>query len=271
VIPIRDNIPSRTTPFVNYSIVAACALVFLAEVSTPDGGGRITERYGMIPVRVMHPEQPVQVPEYRQVQTNRGIRVEKTMHEAAEPAVPAWLTPLTCIFLHGGWLHIIGNMWFLYIFGDNVEDRFGHIGYLTFYLACGVLASLSHLLSDPASSLPTIGASGAIAGIMGAYLVLYPHAKVLTIIPIFFILQMAVLPASLFLGVWFLFQLLESTVGASTGVAWWAHIGGFAIGALVVFVLGRLHLLRPPVTRTLPNAERTSVYRMRRDQHPWMR
>src|SRR5262249_34301990 len=153
--------------------------------------------------------------------------------EAPEPAISPWWTLLTCMFLHGGWLHIIGNMWFLYIFGDNVEDRLGHFGYALFYLGSGVFASLTHLLTNASSTVPTLGASGAIAGVMGAYMVLYPHARVLTLIPIFYFIQILLLPAPLFLGIWFLIQAFQGTFAITSakegaGVAWWAHIGGFA-------------------------------------------
>ena len=132
-------------------------------------------------------------------------------------------------------MHILGNMWFLYIFGDNVEDRFGHFNFAVIYLLCGVLASLTHLVSGPESPIPTIGASGAIAGVMGAYLVLYPHARVLAIIPLGIIIQTMVVPAYLFLGIWFalqFFQSIGSISGEAGGVAWWAHTGGFVVGAV---------------------------------------
>ena len=177
--------------------------------------------------------------------TRDGVRRVPTVayevenRPAAQSAVPPFLTPLTCIFLHGGWMHFLGNMWFLYIFGDNVEDRFGRWGYLLFYLASGVAASLSHLVTDPQSTVPTIGASGAIAGVMGAYLVSYPHARVLTLIPIFYIIRVEVLPAPIFLGIWFVIQLFQGVAAVTsvqtTGVAWWAHIGGFAVGAAVAW------------------------------------
>jgi hypothetical protein len=140
------------------------------------------------------------------------------------------------MFLHGGFLHLLGNMWFLYIFGDNVEDRLGPFRYLVFYLLCGLASGISHLVINWHSVIPTIGASGAIAGVMGAYFILYPRAKVLTLVPIFIFFQFIELPAFLFLGIWFLFQFL-SAAGASAqagGIAWWAHIGGFVFG--IVFL-----------------------------------
>jgi hypothetical protein len=144
------------------------------------------------------------------------------------------LSFLTFMFLHGGFLHLLGNVWFLYIFGDNVEDRLGHFRYLVFYLLCGLASGISHLVINWHSMIPTIGASGAIAGVMGAYFILYPRAKILTLVPIFIFFQFIELPAFLFLGVWFLFQFL-SAAGASAqagGIAWWAHIGGFVFGVI---------------------------------------
>jgi membrane associated rhomboid family serine protease len=142
----------------------------------------------------------------------------------------------TSLFLHGGFLHLLGNMWFLYIFGDNVEDRFGHLRYLAFYLLCGLAAGASHLVLNWHSNVPTIGASGAIAGVMGAYLILYPRAKVLTLLPLFFFFTFVELPAFLFLGIWFLFQFLiaAAAAGQAGGIAWGAHIGGFIFG--IVFL-----------------------------------
>ena len=191
MIPLRDNIPSRTTPFVNYAFIGVCTLVFLSQLGGPQGQGSLVERYGMIPARVSQPGQAIRVQDVGVVRDRLGghrwVPIER---DAAPAAVPAWLTLLTCTFLHGGWMHFLGNMWFLHIFGDNVEDRFGHVGYLVFYLATGVAASAAHFATNPASTVPTIGASGAIAGVMGAYFILYPRAKVLTIIPIFIIIEM---------------------------------------------------------------------------------
>jgi membrane associated rhomboid family serine protease len=268
MIPLRDNIPPRTFPFVNYLIIALCSVAFVR----PLGGGLegtegMVERLGMIPARVFHPNQPITIKEEVVArgptgQSHRVIR-ERTLPPA--PFAP-WWTLLTCIFLHGGWMHIIGNMWFLHIFGDNVEDRFGHVGYLVFYLASGVFASATHLLSAPESTVPTIGASGAIAGVMGAYCLLYPRAKVLTIVPIFVFIQTLVIPAPFFLGVWFLMQLYAGSVASETGagVAWWAHIGGFVAGFAAAWLLGKTGHLRPPVTTILPNTNRMTYYRNRR-------
>lgn len=139
------------------------------------------------------------------------------------------------LFLHGGWLHIIGNMWYLWIFGDNIEDWLGRLSFLLFFLTCGLLANISHVLLDPGSPIPVIGASGAVSGILGAYLVLYPTAKVKTLVPIFIFLQVFEIPAMIFLGFWFFLQLQSGTLGnAGSNIAWWAHIGGFLAGMLLI-------------------------------------
>ena len=143
------------------------------------------------------------------------------------------------MFLHGGWLHVIGNMLYLWIFGDNVEDRLGRFKYILFYLFCGLVAAITHVYTDRSSTVPMVGASGAVAGVMGAYFVLYPRARVLTLIPIFFFIQFIEIPAIFFLGIWFLIQFFNGafSLGAGGGgVAWGAHIGGFASGALIAYI-----------------------------------
>ncbi|MFQ5505829.1 MAG: rhomboid family intramembrane serine protease [Planctomycetota bacterium] len=263
MIPLRDNIPSRTTPVVNYALIVICVFVFLAQAGETPGGPSLVERYGMVPARITDPDRVIEVEAAEAVPTLFGTRLRRVRRQLAPPGVPAWLTLLTCIFLHGGWLHLIGNLWFLWIFGDNVEDRLGHLGYLLFYLGAGVTASVCHLAAGPGSPIPTIGASGAIAGVMGAYFLLYPKAMVLTLVPIFFIYDILVLPAPLFLGVWFVLQLFQGTFAItqmeSQGVAWWAHIGGFVAGLVVALSLRRK--LNPPVLALRPGTERTRLYR----------
>ncbi|MEZ5963583.1 MAG: rhomboid family intramembrane serine protease [Planctomycetota bacterium] len=267
MIPLRDNIPSRTTPVVNYAIIGACTAAFLLQLAHPD----LTERLAMIPARVTHGIDQVLVHDIVEIPTRRGIVERATLRQAQPALVPEWLTLLTCTFLHGGWLHFLGNMWFLWIFGDNVEDRLGHAGYAGFYLAWGVLASGTHLALSTGSNLPTVGASGAIAGVMGAYLLLYPHALVQTLVPLYFILQVLVLPAWLFLGIWFAIQLLQGSFAIGNleagGVAWWAHIGGFVAGAVTVLAL-RNHGLRPPVGDRRLRVDRMGSYRLR-GRHPF--
>jgi membrane associated rhomboid family serine protease len=234
VIPLRDSIPASRTPVVNYTMIGLCSLVFAAQLADPTGG--LVERLGMVPARVLEPGVDHVV---------RGLGRPHLL----EPAwVPEWSTLLTCTFLHGGWLHFLGNMLFLWIFGDNVEDRFGRLPYLVFYLACGAAASASHLLSAPGSTVPTIGASGAIAGVMGAYMLLHPRSRVQMLIVFGFFVDVIVLPAPFFLGYWFLLQLLQGSLLAGQdggGVAWWAHIGGFVLGAVVAATLRLCERLRP--------------------------
>jgi membrane associated rhomboid family serine protease len=193
VIPLRDNIPYRTFPIVNYGIIGACTLVFLLQLADQPGDKvSLVAKYGMIPALVREPETPVVIREpYLDPERNRVIVTERTVR----PVIAPWLTLLTCVFLHGGWMHFLGNMWFLHIFGDNVEDRLGHVGYVIFYLASGILASVAHLLTNADSTVPTIGASGAIAGVMGAYFLLYPRAQVESIVPMLGFIQLMTLPA----------------------------------------------------------------------------
>ncbi|WP_437203345.1 rhomboid family intramembrane serine protease [Planctomicrobium sp. SH664] len=254
MIPLRDNIPSRTVPFVNYALVAICCVVFFMQLKEDPNSPSLVERYGMIPARIHRPGEEIVLTDLVPERTAQGERMREVKRVAAPPAVSPILTTVTCVFLHGSWMHLIGNMWFLLIFGDNIEDRFGHLGYLLFYLGCGAVASFVHYFTAMNSTIPTIGASGAIAGVMGAYFVWYPRAHVQAIVPLFVIIQIMVLPAPLFLGIWFLMQLWQGTAIAgpeASNVAWWAHIGGFAAGVIVAFVLGKTPVTRPanPVRR----------------------
>jgi len=244
LIPLRDNIPSVRTPVVNYALLALCALAFVGQlVDQGDGRADWIERYGMVPARVLDPGQPIVAEQL--VRQGPGLPPVVQRFQLGEPGFHPWLTFLTSIFLHGGFMHFLGNMLFLYIFGDNVEDRLGHVGYLIFYLLAGLGASMGHLVFNAGSPIPTIGASGAIAGVMGAYFVLYPRARIVTLVPIFIVLQMMTLPAVVFLGLWFLMQ-FTGVLGAQAGVAWWAHIGGFVIGAAVGWFLRQRPGPRPP-------------------------
>lgn len=213
MIPIRDTVPSRHLPIVTWSLIAVNVLVFLYQLALPDAAQQqLILVYGIVPRRLTHPG-----------------------WASAEGFPPESLWPfVTSQFLHGGFFHILANMWTLWIFGDNVEDRMGPLRFLAFYLLCGVAAGLLLWMSNPESQLPTIGASGAIAGVLGAYLRLYPRARILTMILIFIIPFFFEIPAFLFLGFWFVSQLLNGTfsVGgaAASGVAWWAHVGGFLAG-----------------------------------------
>jgi len=213
MIPIRDAIPSKTFPIINIFIIVANVLAFIWQLSL---GPQLKEAfllYGIVPVRYSDP----------------SLSAQFTIFAQALPFI-------TSMFLHGGFLHILGNMWFLYIFGDNIEDKLGHIRYLFFYFLCGIAAGLIHLYTNWGSQLPTIGASGAISGMMGAYLLLYPRSRILTLIPIFFFFQFVEIPAFIFLGYWLLIQLFSAGLTPKNvgGIAFWAHIGGFVTGLIFV-------------------------------------
>ncbi len=233
MIPLRDSISHRRAPVVTVAIIAGCVLAFLWEISFSENGQiRLLQRAGVVPQR-----------------TAAVLRTPEVVLEDPFRALRFWILPyFTALFLHGGWFHLIGNMWFLWVFGDNVEDRLGRVRFLLFYLTCGVAASLLHVFFNLDSNIPTIGASGAIAGVLGAYVLLYPRAKVLTLIPIFILITTAWIPAYVFLGIWFLFQwwgAQSSLFGGAGGVAYWAHVGGFLAGmALLLLFAPR----RPPAT-----------------------
>ena len=213
MIPIRDAIRSKNFPAVNILLIGLNIVAFLWELAQGPDLKEVFYLYGVVPIRYSNPD----------------ISVHFTAFEQSLPF-------LTSMFLHGGFLHIIMNMWFLYIFGDNIEDRLGHIRYLVFYLFCGVTAGLVHLLTNWNSNISTIGASGAISGVMGAYLLLYPRSKILTLIFIFFFIQFIEIPAFIFLGLWLVLQLLSAGITPANvgGVAFWAHIGGFVAGLISV-------------------------------------
>jgi membrane associated rhomboid family serine protease len=232
MIPLRDTVPSSRFPAVTVSLIVVNVLVFLMEINlSPQGLRRFFEVWGIVPICYMpYPRLPA--------------RLSLTCDQST------YFTLFSSMFLHGGWMHIIGNMWSLWIFGDNVEDRMGRGGFLVFYLLSGLAAGAVHIVTNAASAVPTVGASGAIAGVMGAYLLLFPHSTVVTLVPIFFFLQIVEVPAVLFLGIWFLSQLFSGTLALAAagaqagGVAWWAHIGGFVVGVLWAVPLRRRRLLR---------------------------
>jgi membrane associated rhomboid family serine protease len=256
MIPIRDTLPSRNVPVVNNGLIVINILVFLLEKAQSQGElERFIYYYGLVPARYFVPQ------------------------------IAAYFSPgqqvfalFSFMFLHGGYLHIIFNMWFLYIFGDNIEDRIGSLRYLAFYLLCGLASGGAQILLNPHSNVPTIGASGAIAGVMGAYLLLYPRSKVLTLIPIFIFPWFVEIPAFFFLGFWVRMQIFNaagSTDGAG-GIAWWAHIGGFLFGMLSVSlfkhmpavgasqrvrqVTAKKHSHRLQVVRPIPSGEDAHLY-----------
>ncbi len=224
MIPLRDTITSKTYPIINNLLIGVNVFFYLIGLFHGDVPSRFEYIYGLVPARYSSPH----------------IASYFSFGQQA-------LSFVSFMFLHGGFWHLLGNMWTLYIFGDNVEDRLGHFRYLLFYLICGIASGLTHLILNLHSNVPVIGASGAIAGVMGAYLLLYPYAKILTLIPIIFIPWFVEIPAFFFLCFWFLMQFLEAT-GASSGVsgiAWWAHIGGFLFG---MFFLKSFLLLPCPVS-----------------------
>lgn len=220
MIPYRDSNPSGTKPVVTIAIIAVNLVVFLYEIGLGDGLDRFILHQGLVP----------------------GIVTGRYPIPGWGITDSAWRF-VTTMFLHAGWFHLIGNMWYLWIFGDNIEDRLGHAGFALFYLVGGVAGSLFHVFASPASLVPTVGASGAIAAVLGAYLICYPRARVKTFVPLFFVPLFFDFPAVFVLGSWFLVQLLSGTAslsvgtGAAGGVAWWAHIGGFVVGMALVRVL----------------------------------
>jgi len=231
--PLRDTNKSKTVPFVNYLLIGACGAVFLYESSLGEGVEDFIRRYAAIPSHVSAVVFPP------------GGSFASVAGRVVHGGFRALATVFTSMFLHGGWMHLIGNMLYLYIFGDNVEDRLGHVGYLFFYLLVGLGATLTEVFFQQGSSVPLIGASGAIAGVLGAYFLLYPKAKILTLIPLFVFFPVVEISAFFFLGFWFLMQFLNGSLSAGAaaagGVAWWAHAGGFVAGAVLmpVFLLIR--------------------------------
>jgi len=226
MIPLRDDVPIRIAPTVTIALVALNVAVFLYELSlegqTHGGLEKFIDSFAVVPRALLAPQ----------------------------PNLRTWLTPFTSMFLHGGFLHIAGNMLYLWIFGNNVEDLLGHARYLVFYLFCGLVAMATHVASAPDSSVPMIGASGAISGVLGAYAVSYPTARIRTLIPLGFIWTTVYLPALVLLALWFAMQILSGALQGSSGggVAWWAHVGGFIAGAVLV----KPFQVRPPVRARIP-------------------
>lgn len=215
MIPIRDNIPSRSIPFINYLLIALNSYIFFVEIKAGPELTAIINNFAFFPKELT------------------------LFFHGDSLSIQPFKKMITSMFLHGGFSHFLGNMLFLYIFGDNVEDRFGHIKYLFFYLTCGILAILLHYWFNKFSSVPTLGASGAIAGVMGAYFVFYPYARILTLVPIFIFIQFLEIPAFFFLVFWFIMQFYFGTLSlimSASSVAWWAHIGGF-LGGMILAIL----------------------------------
>ena len=219
MIPLRDTIPAKNYPVVTHALIGINLLVFLVQMTQGAHLDRFVFTYGLVPARYTVDEVAAHFNGFQQA-----------------------FAFVSFMFLHGGFWHLLGNLWFLYIFGDNVEDRLGHLRYVLFYLGCGIASGVAHLLLNRYSTVPTIGASGAIAGIMGAYFLSYPRARILTLIPILFIPWFIEIPAFYFLAIWLLIQLVSATgvIGSGGGIAWWAHIGGFVFGMLALKTLDYL-------------------------------
>jgi len=220
VIPLRTTLPRRRTPVINRGLVVANVVIFIAQLFSGSTAETLVQVFGYMPARLVHP-----------------AAFHYSVWEAA-------LTLITSLFLHGGFVHLFGNMIYLWVFGDAVEDAFGHAGYLLFFIGCGAIGSATHTLVFPHSVVPSIGASGSIAGVLGAFLVLRPRARIVTIFPLVVYWAMAEIRAMLFLPVWFLMQFFNGFLSLASarstqevaGIAWWAHVGGFIFGAIVAGV-----------------------------------
>jgi membrane associated rhomboid family serine protease len=238
MIPIKDDIPSQSYPIVNVTLIIINIIAFIYELSLGEELQNFFNEYGIIPLKYF----------YEGIENVDGTVTYFSIYDRVIPI-------FTSMFLHGGWLHLISNMLYLWIFGDNVEDRMGHFRYLVFYILCGVAAAFAHIITNQNSDIPTIGASGAIAGVLGGYLLLYPFARIIVILPVFFFLQLLKLPALFVLGFWFITQIFQGTLSlnvessASGGVAWWAHIGGFVFGLIAVNFFQKQS--RKPISRDL--------------------
>jgi len=222
LIPLKDTIPARSYPIVTVSLIVVNVIVFLFELSLGEELSEFFDLFGIVPATYFE------------------------LKKSGAPFVLVYYPFLTSMFLHGGWMHLIGNMLYLWVFGDNVEDRMGHLRFLVFYILCGVVAGYAHIYTNPNSEIPTVGASGAISGVLGAYFILFPHSRIITLIPIFFFFDLIEVSAFVFLGFWFVLQFFNgiASLGAATyattgGVAWWAHIGGFIAGVLLSFIFVR--------------------------------
>lgn len=219
MIPLQDDNPTELTPFVTITFIGICVLAFLYQASLPPPHAEtLVFQYGAIPALLFG---------------------RADLPPAIDVGIPAYATLLTSMFMHGGWMHLIGNMLYLWIFGNNVEDVMGHARFVVFYVTCGILAALCHALTDPTSTIPMVGASGAISGVLGAYILLFPRAHVLVFMPGIGMMRVA---AGVVLGLWFVMQLLSGgmSIGSSGGgVAFFAHIGGFVAGMVLIGVFKR--------------------------------
>ena len=229
MIPLYDDNPTTIKPVVTLALIAACVSVFVYQLSLSPSAERIfVYQFGAIP----------------------SVLFGEDALASRYAIIPTSLSLISSMFLHGGWVHLIGNMLYLWIFANNIEDAMGHRRFIVFYMLCGVIAALSHAVTAPNSSIPMVGASGAISGVLGAYLLLYPRASVLVLIPIWVFLKVVRIPAALVLGLWFFMQLISGSASLSDGgggVAWFAHIGGFITGMILVglFKRSRVRFFNP--------------------------
>jgi membrane associated rhomboid family serine protease len=248
MFPLYDNIPTERTPVLTYALVAINALVFLWMSQMPELQQEVLAyQHGFVPARIVQLSQPhpIFVPvNVAVLDPFWGQRVEQRAIELDPSPRQIWLSLLTCMFLHGSWTHLLGNMWFLWLFGNNVEDRLGPLPYLFLYLVGGVLASGVHWTIDPTSTIPVIGASGAIAAVLGAYGITWPWARVSCLVFLVIFITIIDVPALIVLGGWFVLQVLEGqkslSGAASSGVAWWAHVGGFLAGMALMPLLSMM-------------------------------
>lgn len=256
MIPLKDDIPTRRFPILTVALIAINVAVFFGfqDARLSLSGAQVdqqrTVEYGLIPYELTNPGKRCGIVRDR-VQTVHGLATRERVACEGQPGVageapapiPVWMTLFTAMFMHGGILHLAGNMLFLWIFGNNVEDRLGRVKFIVFYLLTGVIASLAHVAANPDSIFPTVGASGAIAGVLGAYLVMFPRARVTSVVPIpvFFLFMLRVqLPAVVVLGLWFLSQFFIGSAQqlGGAGVAWMAHVGGFLAGMALILPFG---------------------------------
>ena len=234
MIPLKDDNPTTRTPFVTYAIIAVCVFVFILEIgSNSYNSGKLFYSYGLVPA----------------VLTGKA---ELPSHLAA---LPAELTLLTSMFMHGGFMHLIGNMLYMWIFADNIEDEIGPVKFFIFYILAGIAAALTQVFMKTSSTIPMIGASGAIGGVLGAYIVNHPKAKVLVLIPLGFFTQIIKVPALFVLGFWFVLQFISSSLSSSTGggVAYGAHIGGFVFGVVAILFFNKFSLKTKPKQTNIRN------------------
>jgi membrane associated rhomboid family serine protease len=273
LLPLKDNIPTASFPVVTVLLIAANVLVWLWQLSLGDGPNSSTSpnvrglsqsdevvmELGAIPYRLTHPGKdcgvvvatPDAAPQVDDVIVCEGTQAEREVESVEGTGIvpleapPFWVTILTSMFMHGGWLHIIGNMLFLWVFGNNIEDSMGKLRFLLFYLLAGTVAAYAQALLDPQSTVPMIGASGAVAGVLGGYILLHPHARVVTLVFIVFLVTLIEIPAAILLGVWFVLQFLPvvgqigTDIAGEADVAYLAHVGGFVFGLLAIKLFER--------------------------------